>query len=461
MVGKHRQDGVLRNLQAGVLLCIGLLMGCSASSDAGGNVSGDLATADNVSQDEHAPAGHFVCQQAETLLLGAEDNAEAIRLVPASTMALLLSSKARKLTLLDTAGGKLSVLRERVLFENDPTESELTNLAVSPDGMWAVCTRTFIKTDESGAQTDCAGELVFVDAGDGASFGDVTHQVEVGPMPDAVAISDDGKWVASANERDGPDAWGKCEVAGEIPSVSIIAMGADGSAPVEAHRMAVVDAGTGPREPESLVFSSDNDLLVVSLQDSHEVLFVRISDLQGAGSEPTSTSVKATIVRLPDDAVGAGPWPDGVGRFQTMDGTELFVTAGEWNDTFTILNSNGGVVSNTAISPSDIPEALPRVLSEGSPRFSPDSVATFLYEGRPHVAFTLRHSGAVAVYDLSDPAAPAFASAVGVGKEETGQWDKEGSSVRPEGIAAAPDGEFLVTANEGESSVSLVLPAEQ
>jgi len=390
------------------VLLLPAIVGCGTGQGATGqDARGDAAS------EQVVPPGHFVGQLADTLLMGAADNAEVVKAVPGTTRAILVSSKARKLSLLEIGGAKIEVLREHLLFENDPSESETTSLAVAPDGTWAVCTRTIIQTDDSGAQTDCGGELVFFDATDSDKFGEVLGQLTVGPMPDSVAISDDGKWAASANERDGPDAWGKCEVPGEQASVSIVSLEDGPSGAAEYRRITMVDADTGPREPESVIFGTDNDLVVATLQDSHEVLFVRLSQLESEEA-PTSASDAVTIVRLPDDAVGAGPWPDGVGRCPGPSGSDLFVTAGEWNDTFAILDGQGKVVSNSALNPGDIPESFPRVIAEGSPRFSPDSVATFQFGGVPHVAFTLRHSGAVVVYELSDPAAPAFASATAV-----------------------------------------------
>lgn len=406
---------------------------------------------------EGPAAGHYLAELAHTLLLGAADNAEVVKAIPGTDQALLISSKARKLTLLRVGAEELVVLREAALFESDDTESELTHVAVSPDGAWAACTRTLIEVDGDGAQTDCGGELVFVDVADGDGFGTVLAQVPVGPMPDAAAVSPDGTWVAVANERDGPDAWGKCVVPGEVPSVSVIEVPAgDATAAVERHRVTMVDDDTGPREPETVAFSRDGDLVVATLQDSHELVMFRISDLDGV-VDPTSELAAVTIVSLPGDAAGASPWPDGVERVALPGGGEVFAVAGEWNDTFLVVDPAGEILANHPISAADLPAALPRVIDEGSPRFSPDSVASFTVDGAPHVAFTLRHAGAVAVYDLTDPAAPIYVSAVAVGKTEAGGQDEGGSTIRPEGIAAAADGTWLVTANEEESSVSLAV----
>jgi DNA-binding beta-propeller fold protein YncE len=430
------------------------LLALASCSPTGAESELDLTSADTRSPDRAAPGpSHYLAALTHTLLMGSEDNAEVVKMVPGATRALLVSSKARKVTLLETATGSLTVVREVTLFPADVSESELTHIAASPDGAWAVVTRTFIEVDQNGGQVDCGGELVFLDTADNDAFGSVLLQLPVGPMPDSVAISDDGNCVASANERDGPNAWGKCEVAGEVASISIVDVSGGPTAAKEVHRLTMVDGTTGPREPESVVFGADNDLVVATLQDSHEVLLVRRSAL--VEPEMTVDDAAVTIIRLPDDEVGAGPWPDGISRV-AIGGKEHFVIAGEWNDTFTVIDGTGAVVASVSLQPGDIPGSLPRVLDEGSPRFSPDSIATFVWQGRPHAAFTLRHSGAVAVYDLTDATHPTFAVAVGVGLNEAGGQDEEGSTVRPEGIAASPDGGIVVVANEGESSVSLV-----
>lgn len=424
----------------------GLILGLLGGACAGAESSGDASS---------ALQGAWTAQTTHTLRLGANDNAEVVRVIPGQAAAVVVSSKARKLTRV-AVGDALRITREVALFADDPSESELTSIDVSSDGTWAAVTRTLITVDGDGKQVACGGALVLVDVTDSDAFGTVLQSVTVGPMPDAVDISDDDKRIAVANERDGPDAWGKCEVVGAMPSVSIVDVADGPAAARETHRMEVVDsADSGPREPESIRFAPDGDRVVVTLQDSHEVLLLKVSDLD---ARPDAGMTDAVIVRLPNDALGAGPWPDGVGRFVDGAGALCFVTAGEWNDTFSVLDRDGAVLSTTTLSARDLPAALPRVIDEGSPLFSPDTVASFVTGGRVYLAFTLRHAGAVAVYDATDAAAPRYVTAVPVGADEAGKSDKEGSTVRPEGIDAAPDGSFLIVANEGESSVSLIRP---
>lgn len=57
---------------------------------------------------------------------------------------------------------------------------------------------------------------------------------------------------------------------------------------------------------------------------------------------------------------------------------------------------------------------------------------------------------------MSDAAVPLFVQAVKVGRDEMGT-PTTASTVGTEGIAATADGAAIVTANEGESSASLIL----
>lgn len=402
----------------------------------------------------------FQATHVQTKLSGASDNAEVIRALPDSNKLLLLASKARKLTLIEVTDGALVTLAEKIFFPEDSSESEMTSIAVAPDGTYAVATRTIIEADESGRQTDCAGELVFFDLAQGEAFGTILKRIEVGPMPDAVAISDDGRFAVSADERDGPDAWGKCELTSKKPSISVIEIGATpASARLRSQIILSEDiAVTGPREPESVAISRDNDRVLVTLQDSHEIAVFDISELPEGALSSEAEAVK--IVKLPPNALCAYPWPDGVLRFEDARGEEFFAIAGEWNDQLIIVDRDGGTIANKEISSKELPESLPRVIDGGSPYFSPDSLVGFTRGGVPYLALTLRHAGALLLYDVSVASNPTCPTTVKVGQSEQGGADESGSTIRPEGICAASDGRFIATANEGESSVSLIVPAE-
>jgi len=392
---------------------------------------------------------------AFTLQLGQSENPETVRLVPNGTLAVLGSSKAKRVTLVQVEKSALTVLRTRALFPDDSGESELTNLALNPTGDWAVVTHSLETRDpDTGAQTSCGGEILFVNTTDSVSFGTILGRVPVGPMPDAVAVSSDGHWVAVANERD--SAWGgKCQVPGYSGSVSLVDISQGLSAAIERSRVTMLDDDTDGREPESLTFAADNDLLAVTLQDSHEVAFMRISALVDG---PAWDSDDVQLVRLPTNSLGMDPWPDGIVAFRTASGAEYFAVAGEWNDTLMILDLQGRLVTNHEIVASEVPSDFPRDLSGEAPLFRPDSLAVFEADGSSYLAATLKHSGAIGIWEVKDPATMTVADVVKVGNIDAGTPTTP-STVGSEGLAASANGDTLVCANEGEGSISLVRPA--
>jgi hypothetical protein len=386
---------------------------------------------------------------ADHVQMGASDNAEVVKVLPSGTQAVLAASKARKIALLDFADGTLSAKRERVLFPDDTGEGELTHVDFLPDGKIAAVTRTMPITDADGTQTDCQGALVFVRIEDTDTFGEIVAELPVGPMPDAVDISPDGKWAVVANERDAVSLYGKCAVESLSPSISLVDLSAF---PTLREVWRIELDGTTGQEPEQVAFSADSDHVAVALQDSQQVVFFQVSALAN-NAAPTAADLK--IVTLPNNSLGAEPWPDGTIGFQDASGADFYAVAGEYNDTITVLDTVGTVVSTVEIDATLIPAEFPRG-AEDSPPFRPDSLTRFTYGGKAHVAASLKNSGSVGVWDVSDAAAPKFLQAVKVGKNETAKATEE-STVGAEGISAAADGSALVTANEGESAASLIV----
>jgi hypothetical protein len=133
------------------------------------------------------------------------------------------------------------------------------------------------------------------------------------------------------------------------------------------------------------------------------------------------------------------------------------VTAGEYNDTFSVFTTAGELVQQVEILPADMPGDLPRNIEDWSDApFRPDSVVPFSYGGHRYLAFSLKHSGAVGVWNVDDVNDIQLASVVKVGASEMGTPTTE-SSLGSEGISANDQG-LILTANEAESSVSLVAP---
>lgn len=410
--------------------------------------------------DDTAAEAGYQGQHVGTLEFADDDNSEVVKMLPDGTRAVLVASKTRKVTLLGVSASGLTELRSANLFPDDVSESELTHIDFDSRARFAVVTRTQPITDGDGMLTDCRGSLVFVDVADSDAFGTVLAELEVGPMPDAVDISPDDRWVVSADEQ---DAYSKCDIDGVSPSVTLVEL--PGADPAAARVRARIDLSTGDaevvREPEQIIFARDNDTVAATLQDSHEVLiFSRTALLDGAGDAVVEVDGNAlNIVRLPDRADGAEPWPDGLAAFTDATGTERFVVTGEFNDTLHTLALDGALLGSVTISEDMVPGDFPRVTDpESNAPFRPDSVAAFTYEGVPYGAVSLKHSGAVGVWDLSDPTDIYPVSMVKVGARE-GASSAEESTLGCEGISAHDSG-LIVTANEDESSASLVAPLQ-
>ncbi len=399
-------------------------------------------------------AVYLKMQTLESQMISANSNAEIVRVVPETGLILLLDSK--KGQLFNYAWGDSKLKRGAdvtKLLAEEEGENEITSAALVSGEVLAV-TKTIISTDGSGKQLDCGGELLFVSIKLGKDFGKILGKVEVGPMPDAVAVTRDGKWAITADERDGPDAWGKCSVAGKEPSISIVSLeGGVENAVVKSRISLSQNEKKQPREPEYVAIAHDDDSVAVTLQDSHEVAMFKISEVVAKGAVVNESDIK--IVALPANEQGAEPWPDGIEHIQ-VGGKPYYVIAGEWNDCLITLDAAGNVVSNVQIAPKHVPSQFPYADAANTPRYSPDSLFSFNIGENVYVAASLRHAGAAIVYQYNVPQKPNFAGIVKVGSKEEGKIDKDGSSVRPEGISGSASAGFLVTANEGEGSVSYI-----
>lgn len=407
------------------------------------------------SDDETPAEAGWQGQHVTTLDFAADDNSEVIKLLPDGSRAVLIASKTRRVTLLAVTADGLTELRSANLFGDDGSESELTHIDFDSQGRFAAITRTK-PISEGGVLTDCQGSLVFVDVSDSDAFGAVLAELAVGPMPDTVDISPDDRWVVTGDEKDHDD---KCGIDGPTPSVTLIEL--PSSDPTDARVRARIDMVTGPdeapREPEQIIFAADSDLVAATLQDSHEVMFFRLSELltDADADVVEAGSDTLALTTLPQSTSGADAWPDGLAAY-TVGGETAFVVTGEYNDVIYVLGADGTVRSTDSITDAIVPSDFPRgTVEQDYVRFRPDSVDTFEYAGRWYAAVSIKLAGAVGVWDITDPSDIYVASMVKVGFDDT-RTESGASSLGTEGISARAG--VIVTANEGESSASLVAP---
>lgn len=403
--------------------------------------------------------GMLRLETAGTLKVGTSDNAEVIRVLPGTSDAVLISSKAHRVTRLTYDASQGIRVVEQATKEM-PGDDELTSGQLF-DASTILVTHTILEkasSEENAAITGCGGELMALSLEPGSNFGTVLGTAAVGAMPDAVALSSNGRWAVTCDEHDSEaEAWGKCTVEDIRPSVTLLDLSRGVGDMKAVAKITFSRNMIGPREPEYAVIASDHDTVMVTLQDSDEVAIFKISSV--LAMTPSASGMieldesAVRIVSLPVNASGAQPWPDGIVSFDVA-GKSYFTMAGEWNDTLITLDSEGEVVSNIQITESEVPSNYPCVHHGSDPLYSPDSLAVFKKNGKTFVAATLRHAGAVIVYDYSTPSSPRFSAIAKVGASDGNTCTENGSSVRPEGIAS--DGALIWVANEKESSVSVI-----
>ncbi len=356
-------------------------------------------------------AGDALLSPVVTVKVGVNDNPEVVRYAGTGEL-LLLSSKVRKLTRFRASDGDVREVSGHVLTPAEVTkESELTNFAVDAASRVAFVTQTLIDENGAGEQIACRGKLLAVSIAE-ADFGTIVSEVETGAMPDGVAISADGQWIVVANERDGDDNWGKCLLSDATDgSISVLKFEERQLVKQFDIRLQQLGANKAHREPEYVAIAGDNDTVMVTLQDSHEVAIFSIAAVAAMGKASLDDSV-LNIVALPADALGRGAWPDGVLAWPLRSRSPIFAIAGEWNDVLYFVDGEGNVISTKVIETSEIPANYPRVDEAGS--------------------------------------------SYKVGLEDVGR--DAGSKVAPEGIAC--QGRQIATANEKSASVSVIFRPE-
>lgn len=304
----------------------------------------------------------------------------------------------------------------------------------------------------------------------------------VGIQPDSIAIAPNGQHAVVANEAEGT---GLGQNGGE-GSLSIVDLtGFNGVAPGELLVTNValpsaaavlgfslqrtddiarlpVDNYPGTLEPESVAFSRNSRFAFVTLQENSGVVRVNMhtSELTFFGLDETSHDADLVVDGLynPVNILTAYREPDGIALDQTG---RFFVTADEGDtrnaagssgprggrtvsvfdaDTGALLGDTGSQLDDAAAGAGIYPDGRS---NRGSSE--PEGLDLTHHGGMTMVAVGLERANAVALIDVSDPAAPAVIDITPVG---TG----------PEGIKFFRRGRrlFVATANEVSGTVSIL-----
>ena len=311
----------------------------------------------------------------------------------------------------------------------------------------------FAGVNTSESFTAPSGKLVTIDPATKA----VVAECDIGGQPDAVAKAPDGSFLAVAieNERDEDVNDGAIPQmpAGFVVKLPIVdgAVDCAGLQRIEMTGLAAV-AGDDP-EPEYLDINEGGEI-VVTLQENNHIVVIGADgivsshfsagavDLTGIDTKRDGrmdfTGEKAGVLREPD----AVKWVD----------ADHFVTANEGDYEggsrgFTIFKRDGTVVYESGASLEREMVAMGHYPDHrNSKGVELESVEVATFDGVPHLFVASERASLVAVYDLTNLAAPVLKQILP-------------SGISPEGMVAIPARNLFATANEVDLREDGLAPA--
>ena len=299
-----------------------------------------------------------------------------------------------------------------------------------------------------------SGKLVTVDLATKA----VTAECDIGGQPDAVARAPDGSFVAIAveNERDEEVNEGALPQmpAGFVVKLPVKDGVVDCAALQKIEMTGLADVAGDDPEPEYLDINAAGEI-VVTLQENNHIAVIGANgtvsadfsagavDLAGIDVKRNGrldfTATKEGVLREPD----AVKWID----------PDHFVVANEGDyeggsRSFTIFKKDGTVVFESGASLERAIAAIGHYPEgrSGSKGTELESVAVANFGGTRLLFVSSERGSVVAVYDLTDLAAPVLEQLLP-------------SGISPEGLAAIPARNLLVTANEVDLREDGLAPA--
>lgn len=308
-----------------------------------------------------------------------------------------------------------------------------------------------VNTSESLAQP--SGKLVTVDLATKA----VVAGCELGGQPDSVAKSPDGSFIAAAieNERDEEVNDGDLPQmpAGYVVKLPVADGAADCAAMTKIGMTGLADVASDDPEPEYLSINEAGEI-VVTLQENNHIVVIGANGavashfsagavtLEGIDTKKNGrldlTGKAEDVLREPD----AVKWIDG----------DHFVTAneGDWKGgarSFTIWKKDGTVVYDSGVSLEREIAAIGHYPEHRSKKGAePESVEVAEFGGVRKLFVASERASVVAVYDLTDLAAPVLEQLLP-------------SGISPEGMVAIPGRNLLATANEADLRGDGLAPA--
>ena len=304
--------------------------------------------------------------------------------------------------------------------------------------------RAFVGVNTSESHTDPSGRLAVVDLESRSEIA----SCDLGGQPDSVAVAPDGSFLAVAIENERDEELGDGGLP-QMPAGFVVRLPiADGNVDCDAlERIDVTGlAAVGTEDPEpEFVDINEAGEIVVTLQENNHIVVIGpdgvISHFEAGSVTLEGVDTKSDGHLSFTDTTGPIPRePDGV---KWID-ADHFATAneGDWKGGsrgFTIFRKDGTVIYDSGAS-------LERAIAEighypekrsRSKGVESESVEFARYGEVPYLFVVSERASVVAVYDVSDLAAPELRQILP-------------SGISPEGAVAIPSRKLLVTANEAD-----------
>lgn len=318
-------------------------------------------------------------------------------------------------------------------------------MAGEPTAVSVLGRMAMIAVNTSASFTEPSGHLVALDL----DSREERARCDLGGQPDSTALAPDGSFLAVAIENERDEEAGDGRV-GQMPGgwVSIVPLAEglpDCDGIIRADVSGLAEIAPEDPEPEFVHVNARGEIAVTLQENNHIVLLSRTGEVLAhfpAGTvdlEGIDTRRDGAI-RATDSQPGRLREPDAIqwideDHFATvnegdMDGGSRGVTI--WNRDGRVVWESGPALEQAIIAIGHYPDH--RSSSKGN---EPEGAAFGVFDGVPLLFVLSERASVVAVYDVTDPAAPVLTQLLP-------------SGVSPEGAVSIPGRGLLVTANEAD-----------
>ncbi len=364
------------------------------------------------------------------------------------TVAEIVAASSDGLTLIytDSPGNQIGFVD--ISDPENPVADGLLGLSGEPTSVAVTGDYVLVGVNTSADFINVSGELAVVSLASRT----IVATLPLSGQPDSVATSPDGRYAAVAieNERDEDlgDGAPPQLPAGALDVIELV--GAPAAWPVNTVDMVGLSAlYPADPEPEYVDINADN-VVVVTLQENNHVVLVDLASRTVLGSFTAGTvdlemidisEEDAALIRQTESLSAVPREPDGV----AWAGHSLIATADEGDLNggsrgFTIFNRQGDVVFSSGNSLDHLAARLGHYpdARSGNKGNEPENVEYAVFGGSPFLFVNSERSSLVFVYDMADPANPAYRQTLP-------------AALGPEGVLAIPSRNLLIAASEEDS----------